>query len=129
MCVSPRPLLVERLPWLLLKLLLLLLLVLVVVLPGRDMERSVVWDACCTEVPVEPAVRRPASGAVRGREAAAVEEEEVEEVVARYVPEVGAARRDGGGDWRRVSSVSLMVLERPPGVGVGCAGGGGSGGR
>ena len=125
MCVSPRPLLVERLPWLLLKLLL-LLLVLVVVLPGRDMERSVVWDACCTEVPAEPAVRRPASGAVRGREAAAVE---VEEVVARYVPEVGAARRDGGGDWRRVSSVSLMVLERPPGVGVGCAGGGGSGGR
>ena len=43
MFVSPTPLLVERLPWLLLKLL--LLRVLVVVLPGRDMERSVVWDA------------------------------------------------------------------------------------
>ena len=75
------------------------------------------------EVAAEPAVRRPASGAVRGREAAVVEEAAEEEVVvARYVP-VGAARRDGGGDWRRVSSVSLMVLERPPGVGVGCTGG------
>ena len=74
--------------------------------------------------PAVPAVRRPASGAVRGREAAVTEEaaEEEEVVVARYVP-VGAARRDGGGDWRRVSSVSLMVLERPPGVGAGCAGG------